>query len=630
MKLLKKFLPQISKKKLFLASIIAFAGIAIHADADDMDAAFSAGSSISGNSKDQGNNALSQSGVTNTVPSATSNPAEAGYYGGVKGSSSSLDSAKGSVPSTNEAYQSVSNADRSNPPPTIDPNADFIQNGVKNEAGSASIVGSTNSHCTTNVVSKSVFQNYTCEKDLAELQTCARTGSITFTGSSHTETRTLKLQLKNAYRDGNQVKVDFTFPDTATFISGSTQLVYTPAPYYSIPFDYYTKILGSSVTLQYGKSADSLSIAGVHADAGQTYSAVITMSTTSGSNSEAAYNTLIKYINDGTTVFHLDVTYQITVSDKQAATTWAETCNFDKSTATASADSVCTDPGGTRTVTSEGQTYSQTQSCWQYSDSYVVPVTSTGNCSSLIADKNCTVAGRSCTDSQNGTCMHEQDTYQCQKTYTSEGQICGGNYFCQSGDCGNTQASGDNEFGQIVAELAAVAAAGDDSKKTSPDISIFTGKAVVCRKAMANFENCCIDSGWGGSVGLAHCNSEEKAIAEAKEKKVIIKVGAYCGTRVLGVCVQQKESYCQFEGKLAKIIQEQGRFKQLNISFGNSESPDCRGLTVDELQSVNFDKIDYADFYSEVQGNVKLPQNQETIDRIKAKINNQVSNMGDQ
>ncbi|MGC1082041.1 conjugal transfer protein TraN, partial [Pantoea agglomerans] len=105
-------------------------------------------------------------------------------------------------------------------------------------------------------------------------------------------------------------------------------------------------------------------------------------------------------------------------------------------------------------------------------------------------------------------------------------------------------------------------------------------------------------------------------------------VGTYCGKSVLGVCVQKKEGYCEFSGKLAKIIQEQGRLKQLNISFGNAESPNCRGLTVEELQRVNFDKIDYADFYSEVQGNVKLPENQETIDRIKAKINTQTSNMG--
>ncbi|MCH9408642.1 type-F conjugative transfer system mating-pair stabilization protein TraN [Pantoea agglomerans] len=626
MKQLKNFLLKRTKKHFLIAAVLGLSGMALQVSASEMDDAFNSASGLAGQNKNQGSNTLSNSNVNTTVPSATSNPPQAGYYGGVQGSSGSLNSAASSVPANNEAYQAVSQADAKNPPTKIDQNADFIQNGVNIEANSSSTFDGGSPYCTDTQVSKSVFQSYTCDRDLAVEQTCARTGSVIVTGSSHTETRSMKMLLTGARRSGNQILVDFTFPETATLLTGSTQMVYTPAPSYNSGANYVTSILNNTVNLRYGKgAADNLNVAGQQVNAGQTYTAVITPD---GSRIDSTINTLIKYINNGTTLFHLDVTFNVTVSDKKADTAWTESCSFDKSQATASTGSVCSDPGGTRTITSDGQSYSQTQSCWQYQDSYIVPVNSQGSCKTLASDRNCTVAAKGCTDSQNGTCMHEQDTYQCQVTYTSKGQVCGGDYYCISGDCGNTTPNGSNEFGQLVAELAAVAAAGDDTKTTAPTVSIFTGKPVSCRKAMAGFSNCCVDSGWGNSAGFEQCNSEEKAIGEAKDKKVIIKVGTYCGKSVLGVCVQKKEGYCEFSGKLAKIIQEQGRLKQLNISFGNAESPNCRGLTVEELQRVNFDKIDYADFYSEVQGNVKLPENQETIDRIKAKINTQTSNMG--
>jgi conjugal transfer mating pair stabilization protein TraN len=48
----------------------------------------------------------------------------------------------------------------------------------------------------------------------------------------------------------------------------------------------------------------------------------------------------------------------------------------------------------------------------------------------------------------------------------------------------------------------------------------------------------------------------------------------------------EKRSYCQFDSKLAQIVQQQGRNGQLHIGFGGASSPDCRGITVAELQGL--------------------------------------------
>lgn len=610
-------------KRVLLLSLCLMASGAF---ADAVSDAYNAGAGYAGSNKGQGTSAAKGTDPASVIPGYTANPPQGGYYGGVQGGDGGIADKGQTQIGSNEAGQAVTDSSTKNPPVTIDPNADFIQNGKNAEANSGSIVDGTNSQCTTKVVSKSVFENFTCDRDVAQVQTCARTGSVIVMGSSHTETRTMNMLLKNARRSGKQVIVDFTFPETATLVSGTTQLVYTPAPSYNAGVNYVTSILNNNVTLRYGKkAADNLGIAGLQVNAGQVYSAVITPD---GSRIDATINTLIKYINDGTTLFHLDVTFNVTVSDKKADTTWSESCSFDKSQATASTGSVCTEPGGSRSVTSDGQTYTQTQGCWQYQDSYIVPVNSTGNCAQLMSDRNCTIAARGCTEAEVGTCMHEQDTYQCQTTYSSQGLLCGGEYLCQSGDCNGTDGAGDSGFDTAVAKLAGLASAGDDVKNGDQiDIKAFTGQALYCRKAMAGFSNCCVDTGWGNSSGLANCNSDEMAIGKAKAKKVTVLVGEACNKAVLGVCVQKKQAYCVFGGKLARIIQEQGRRDQLHVSFGSGDSPNCRGITVPELQAINFDLINFQDFYSDLMANQKIPDSammvQQAKDRIAAQVNAQ-------
>ena len=154
----------------------------------------------------------------------------------------------------------------------------------------------------------------------------------------------------------------------------------------------------------------------------------------------------------------------------------------------------------------------------------------------------------------------------------------------------------------------------------SMNVSAFTGKAISCRKAMAGFSNCCRDSGWGQDTGLASCSSEEKALGQAKARKLTIYVGGYCAHKVLGVCTERKEGYCQFDSKLAKIIQEQGRRGQLGKGFGSGGSPDCRGLSVAELQHLDFSAINFADFYDDLENGTTLPEDQRLIDRINQQI----------
>ena len=149
-----------------------------------------------------------------------------------------------------------------------------------------------------------------------------------------------------------------------------------------------------------------------------------------------------------------------------------------------------------------------------------------------------------------------------------------------------------------------------------------------CRKAFAGFSNCCKDSGWGQDSGLAACNSDEMAIGKAKAKKITVTIGERCDKKVLGACIQKSQVYCVFDGKLARIIQEQGRRDQLGVKFGSGDSPNCRGITVPELQSIDFDKINFADFYDDLMKNQKIPDTAAQVKLIKDRIAAQVNQQG--
>jgi conjugal transfer mating pair stabilization protein TraN len=208
--------------------------------------------------------------------------------------------------------------------------------------------------------------------------------------------------------------------------------------------------------------------------------------------------------------------------------------------------------------------------------------------------------------------------------------LCGGSYICQSGSCDEINGAGDSGFDTAVAKLAGLASAADDAKGDTMDIKAFTGSAMRCRKAMAGFSDCCKDSGWGSDAGLQQCNSDELALGKAKAKKVTVYVGDKCDHKVLGVCVQKSSMYCAFGGKLARIIQEQGRRDQLGISFGSGDSPNCSGITVPQLQDIDFDKINFADFYEDLMNNQNIPNTGTMVQQVKDRIAAQVKQQGGQ
>lgn len=102
---------------------------------------------------------------------------------------------------------------------------------------------------------------------------------------------------------------------------------------------------------------------------------------------------------------------------------------------------------------------------------------------------------------------------------------------------------------------------------------------------------------------LTSCDPADQNTGMKKAQGICEYMGTYCSSKFLGICKTKKESYCCFNSKLAKAINIGGK-KQLGKSMGTAQSPDCSGLTVTEVQSLDFSTIDLSEFIASITPDV--------------------------
>lgn len=601
------------KKQRMLSILLLASAVSAQASPQYDEAAKYAGSV-----KDQGMNVMKGTDPAATIPGYTAKPDESGYYGGTTATSNpDLENAGNSEMHNGEAGKTIMEVIKNRPKDLISTDAPFISGSLDIEDKAETIMSGTDTQCKDVNVDKTQITNYTCERTPAVQLACTRTATA---GGGHEEDST---EIKQVVIQSQGIA--FASSDagyTGTWTSPVTGRVVTASATYS-----WNKHLAFSnsnwfmrVTTPFGLISmdDDTGSPALSSGAQLTEGAGMVFSIRTRNN-QPAVDSIWKNSNMR---YSFTITLRVAVPVKKWVpdVVWSENCPFDK-TDQVLINSVCTDPGGDRTFTVNGENYVLHSDCWQYTDTYVSQSVDNGTCNDYMQNPACTVGSTTCLDSLNGTCLREQVVFSCEEKVSGSAQLCGGELVCTDGSCDQLDDGKSNGFQSAVSGLAALAAAGKDiAALNGVNVSAFTGEGHSCRKAMAGFSNCCKDSGWGNDVGLASCNTEEKALGEAKKRKLSIYVGSYCAHKVLGVCTEKKEGYCQFESKLAKIIQDQGRRGQLGIGFGSGSSPDCRGLTVAELQRLNFKNINFADFYDDLENGTTLPADQELLDRVKEQI----------
>ncbi|MHA9621072.1 conjugal transfer protein TraN, partial [Klebsiella pneumoniae] len=56
-----------------------------------------------------------------------------------------------------------------------------------------------------------------------------------------------------------------------------------------------------------------------------------------------------------------------------------------------------------------------------------------------------------------------------------------------------------------------------------------------------------------------------------------------------------------------------------------ASSPDCRGITVAELQGIDFNKLDFTNFMDDLMKNQKIPENDVLTNKTRERIKEMMS-----
>ena len=259
--------------------------------------------------------------------------------------------------------------------------------------------------------------------------------------------------------------------------------------------------------------------------------------------------------------------------------------------------------------------------CWEYQRDYECGGDFTShNCAEF--EDVCQLGSETCiSHADNGECSHYEKIYNCPES-TSGSLVslnCSSQTYCIGDNCTTTESPTDSNFHQAATTLHALEQAAAEMDDDS--FSTFSGEGLGCSKSVFGFNNCCKDSGWGNDAGLASCSSNELKLIEKQQAKMCHYIGSYCSKEedLTGICLEKAYTHCCFNGKLSRIIHQQGR-PQLNIGWGSPQGPNCRGFTVDELQQIDFSQIDFAEFYEDLEQQTTLPDTEANLEVMEERI----------
>lgn len=302
------------------------------------------------------------------------------------------------------------------------------------------------------------------------------------------------------------------------------------------------------------------------------------------------------------------IPFEISLSQYTSEDSWqSNDCNSvqiqaSKGSCVLEAAVQCLEPNAVKNINGVGIK----RPCWGEQWRYQCSEISNSTCSTLI-NQGCSQTASICTLANNNRCERYSQTFQCTENFCMpEKTICPGKMACTDGECDTSVSEVSDDIQDGISKLGALAGvAGDVSANQVQNgvPAIFTGKAKECKKFPWGIRDCCTDSGWGDWV--KNCPADLKELQRAKHENRVVYIGNYKNHK-LG---SRHYSYCVFPSKLSGIVQIQGRGGQLGISYGSAEFPDCRGLTPDELEHINFAALDLSDIQQELIARMALPAN---------------------
>lgn len=266
----------------------------------------------------------------------------------------------------------------------------------------------------------------------------------------------------------------------------------------------------------------------------------------------------------------------------------------------------CIERGETRNINGK-EVY---KDCWKWDRKYNCRTDTLVNECKILKEQGCTEKDRECIHTEDGRCEHYVVKYDCENK-TKQEIDCVASRFCVGEVCEKQKRNINTNLGLAASYLGVLSQVQKDgescgcNKEKDPGCilqnidnekcQLFNGEKYICQRITGQY-NCCSQKGLVKE--LVGCSAKEKELALKNKGKLCHFVGAWRGKGLERFIT--KKSFCCFHSPLARIIQEQGRV-QLGIGWGGSKNPDCRALTLSEIQKIDFSKIDFGEMYEDLQ-----------------------------
>ena len=197
------------------------------------------------------------------------------------------------------------------------------------------------------------------------------------------------------------------------------------------------------------------------------------------------------------------------------------------------------------------------------------------------------------------------------------GGACGSVRYCVGAGCETVRPRSNAGFANAATRLNMAVELGGE-KFDRDDMRFFTGNRRACTIRLFGLADCCRNDGL--LEGLAGCSASERELARERHDGNTHYLGKRCAKKTFfGICIRYEKVWCTFGSKLGRILQEQGR-SQLGRGWG-----DCRGFTIAEIESIDFDSLDLSEFAENMldggmEPDVSLPDAGDTGDIMRTRI----------
>ncbi|MDK9714523.1 MAG: conjugal transfer protein TraN [Sulfuritalea sp.] len=128
---------------------------------------------------------------------------------------------------------------------------------------------------------------------------------------------------------------------------------------------------------------------------------------------------------------------------------------------------------------------------------------------------------------------------------------------------------------------------------------------------------------------LLSCEQQEQILAMRSGQNLCHEIGTYCSSELkllfIKICIEHTKSYCCYNSRLARILNEQGR-GQIGKGWGGAKSPNCSGFTQAEFASIDFSSIDLSEFTAEIMANIKMPNVGTSSQQVQTSVQQKVQN----